>query len=120
MVDLFLSLIWDFDWETFLLDCNNMGLVSCLWYEDLFKYAEFRKEVKSRWAELKDTFLSIDEYIKTQAEAVRYSNEVNLAKWPISVTVNGDVNLSYDDAIESMRAAYNYRLNVVDDYIKKL
>ena len=65
-------------------------------------------------------FASIDEYISFQAESIRYSNEVNLAKWPISVTVNGDVKLSYDDAIDSMRAAYNNRFNVVDDYIRNL
>lgn len=65
-------------------------------------------------------FLSIDEYIITQAESIRHSNEINFAKWPISGDTNGDEKLTFDQAIENMRAGYSNRLQLIDNFIENL
>ena len=112
--------VWDFDWETFRPDNNELKVVSCLWYGYFFRYPEFKREVVSRWAEVKDLLLAIDEYIMSQTECIRYSNEINFAKWPISGDVNGDEKLTFDQAIENMRAGYSNRLRLIDDFVGTL
>jgi hypothetical protein len=109
--------VWDFDWGTFKPTYKHFGIKGTLWYVYLFKYPEFRSAVKARWAEVEDTFRGIDKYIVDKAKEVQESNELNLAKWPISTTVNGDESMSYDDAIASMRAAYQNRLTIVGNNI---
>jgi hypothetical protein len=66
---------------------------------------------------VEEIFKGMDEYIVNTAEKIKESNEVNLAMWPISGTVNGDESMTYDDAIERMRAAYQNRLTRVGNNI---
>ena len=53
--------VWDFDWETFRPVDNDLRIVSCLWYGYLFSYPEFKREVVSRWAEVRESFVSISD-----------------------------------------------------------
>lgn len=112
--------LWDFDWGTFVTNYNKLILVKSLWYGYLFEYTEFKNEVKSRWAELKDMYATIDQYIESRAEFTKESCEVDFSKWPISGNVNGDENLTYAKAIKNMRSAYNNRYNIVNNYIHAL
>jgi pyruvate-formate lyase-activating enzyme len=108
---------WDFDYGTFNPDYRYFNVKSSLWYPYLFKYPEFTAAMKARWAEVEEIFKGMDEYIVTIAEKVRESNEINLAMWPISSSVNGDESMTYDDAIATMRAAYQNRLTRVGNNI---
>ena len=56
----------------------------------------------------------------TQAESIRHSNEINFAQWPISEDTNGDEKLTFDQAIENMRAGYSNRLQLIDNFIGNL
>lgn len=112
--------VWDFDCATFMSNHEAAALVKTLYYGYLFKYSDFKVAVKERWAELKDTFAEIDDYILEQADLIKESNEFNLAKWPISLTTNGDVNMTFDEAIESMRLAFEKRMRIIDSYISGL
>lgn len=114
---LFAGPAWDFDYMTFNPNYNHFNLKSTMWYSYLFKYPEFKTALKARWAEVEEIFKGMDEYIVNTAEKIRESNEVNLAMWPISGTVNGDESMTYDDAIERMRAAYQNRLTRVGNNI---
>jgi hypothetical protein len=105
--------IWDFDYMTFNPNYKYFNVKSTLWYTYLFKYPEFQSAVRLRWMELEDTFVEMDQYIVNIAEKVRESNACNIEMWPISSTVNGDESMPYDDAIQRMRAAYNYRIERV-------
>lgn len=112
--------IWDFDWGTFKPNMNSITLTSTLWYGYLFKYSEFRNAVKIRWEELQPIFESIDEYITSQATRIHVSNEVNILKWPISLSVNGDESLPYNEAIARMKSSYSNRIIIVDTFINNL
>lgn len=112
--------IWDFDYRTFNPDYKYFNIKSTMWYVYLFKYPEFKSAVRLRWNELEETFKAIDQYIVETAEKVRESNEVNIGMWPISGTVNGDEGLTYEDAIERMRAAYKYRIERVGTNVSYL
>ena len=105
--------VWDFDSATFNPNYKYYNIKATLWYPYLFKYPEFKSAVKVRWAEVEDIFEGIDQYIVSAAEIVRESNAVNIEMWPISSTVNGDEGMTYDEAIERMRAAYSYRMERV-------
>ena len=105
--------IWDFDYMTFNPNYQYFNVKSTLWYTYLFKYPEFQSAVRLRWMELENTFVEMDQYIVNIAEKVRESNACNIEMWPISSTVNGDESMPYDDAIQRMRAAYNYRIERV-------
>ena len=108
---------WDFDYMTFDPNYNYFNLKATMWYPYLFKYPEFIAALKARWAEVEEIFKGIDQYIVTTAEKIKESNEINLSMWPISSTVNGDESMSYDEAIETMRAAYQNRLTRVGNNI---
>ena len=112
--------VWDFDWGTFKPTYNHFGIKSTLWYIYLFKYPEFKSAVKARWAEVEDTFRGIDQYIVDIADKTRESNELNLSKWPISSTVNGDESMPYDEAIARMREAYQHRLDRIDGNVSAM
>lgn len=111
---------WDFDYGTFMQNRNSLILLSSLYYKYLFKYPEFKLAVKERWTEVKDVLADIDNYISEQADLIRASNEVNISKWPITQTVNRDENMTFDEAVESMRAALKDRMKLVVDYISNL
>ncbi len=111
---------WDFDYGTFRQNSNSLILLSSLYYKYLFKYPEFKLAVKERWTEVKDVLADIDNYISEQADLIRASNEVNISKWPITQTVNRDENMTFDEAVESMRAVLKDRMKLVVDYISNL
>ncbi len=112
--------VWDFDYRTFNPDYDYYNIKATLWYPYLFKYSQFKNAVKLRWAELEQTFRGIDKYIETTAEVIRESNAENIKMWPISSTVNGDESMTYDDAIQRMRAAYSYRIELVKTNVSAL
>ncbi len=111
---------WDFDYGTFRQNSNSLILLSSLYYKYLFKYPEFKLAVKERWTEVKDVLADIDNYILEQTDLIRASNEVNISKWPITQTVNRDENMTFDEAVESMRAVLKDRMKLVVDYISNL
>ena len=107
--------VWDFDYRTFNPDYKYFNIKSTMWYTYMFKYPEFTTAVKARWAEVEEIFRGIDQYILEIADKVRESNALNIEMWPLTnSTINGDESLSYNDAVERMRAAYQNRLTRVD------
>ena len=112
--------VWDFDWGTFIPGVNGLRLTNAIWYKYLFKNDEFKSTLKARWSELKPKFEDIEDFIKEQAALTKESNEVNIKKWPINSSTNGDEQLSFDDAIERMISAYTSRIESVDTAISGL
>ena len=112
--------IWDFDWYTFVHDTKDPLITGSIWYGYLFGYEGFRSAVKERWAQTKEKYLDIVNYISEQAELVRMSDEVNFCLWPITMVVNGDEHLSFDEAIGRMRSRYSKRFEAIDSYISQL
>ena len=112
--------VWDFDWGTFTPSWGDSIICNALWYGYLFRYPEFRSIVKERWAQTKDIFISMDLYIEETASLIRISNEANINKWPINSNVNGDENMTFDQAVERMRTEYNNRIVTIGNYISQL
>ena len=108
--------VWDFDWGTFQYE-NTWEIMSCLYYDQLFKDATFKARLKDKWNTQKQLYIAVDTYIASQAERIRHSDELNIALWPISSRENGDETLSFSDAIKRMRNNYKERINWMDSQI---
>ena len=109
--------VWDFDWGTFVPGVKSTILQEAFYYRYLFRNAEFKSEVKKRWAQLKPSFEEIPSFIEETAAHIAESNAINSVMWPITQAVNGDEELSFEDAVTRMREAYIERLNILDNVI---
>ena len=63
---------------------------------------------------------AIPEYINEQKELLRNSDKMNIEMWPVTSNVNGDANMSYEDAVNRLKEAYQTKLNFLDSYISSL
>lgn len=89
-----------------------------MWYPLLFKDASFRSLAQERWAKLYPELLTILSKIDELAEQNRVSEKFNSAMWPLipyhqankSPSFNGDEDMTFDEAISSMKQAYKERL----------
>ena len=114
--------VWDFDWGTFTPD--RSAEYSCmegpLYYEQLFKDAEFIAQLKERWALLKPKFETVPAYIQGESLKIEVSNNINIEMWPISERINGDETMPYNEAVTRMIEAYNLKIQWLDETISKL
>ena len=111
--------VWDFDWETYM-PTTWFRIKDALYYGRLFQDPEFVALVKERWAALKPEFETFPEYIRSKAEYIRSSEYMNHMMWPITQVVNKDEGMSFDDAVDSMVASYNAKLEWMDKEIGKM
>ena len=109
--------VWDFDWMSFVPGRKGVLLTSALWYGYLFNHDSFKILVKERWTALKPEFEKVFTYIDEKAEYIRESNEINLKMWPVTQNVNEDIDLSFDDAVNRMKEAYQERITELDKVI---
>lgn len=117
--------VWDFDWGTFKPGNSNCyRLDNAIYYERLFADPVFVAEVKNRWASYKINFDQVPVYINNMATIVKISNEIDKFMWPMSAdecgTVNGDQDLSFDEAVERLIVAYETKMNWMDEQINNM
>lgn len=113
--------VWDFDYWTFMpINTNRFGIIEAIYYDRLFQDPEFVKIVKKRWQTLKPKFKSVPNKIRSQASIIRHSERFNHELWPIWITVNDDVDLSFKDAVNRMINAYESKLSWLDQRIQGL
>ncbi len=117
---LFAGPVWDFDWGTFVPGVNDILIKNSIWFDKLFQDADFVAEVKSRWNMLKPEFETVIDYINEEASYIRESAEVNSEMWPITIHVNGDEKMSFDQAVNRLRTVYRDRIDLLDRIIDKL
>ena len=117
---LFAGPVWDFDWGTFVPGVNDILIKNSIWFDKLFQDADFVAEVKSRWNLLKPEFETVIDYINEEASYIRESAEVNSEMWPITIHVNGDETMSFDQAVNRLRTVYRDRIDLLDRIIDKL
>ena len=111
--------VWDFDYLTFVSH-NAYAAQRHIYYARLLTDPSFVALVKERWNSLKPAFQTIPEYIRTKAETIRTSNDINIRLWPITLTTNGDEALSFDEAIDRMVKTYEDRLECLESKINAM
>ena len=106
----------DYDYE------NDMPY---MWYPLLFKDANFRARVQERWAVIYPHLSSVVDKMDELAEQNRLSDKYNSAIWPLASKIkvdagaayNGDEDMSFDEAVASMKKAYQERLDWMNNSI---
>ena len=95
-----------------------------MWYPLLFKDANFRNKVQERWAVIYPKLLSVTSKIDEFSAQNKVSDQYNYAMWPLSSlknsagsAFNGDEDMSFDEAIATMKQAYTDRLNWMNEQI---
>ena len=96
-----------------------------MWYPLLFKDATFRSKVQERWAGIYPALANAIEHIDVLARQNRVSDTYNHAMWPTtkelknssSAAFNGDEDMSFDDATETLKKAYENRLTWMNNQI---
>lgn len=96
-----------------------------MWYPLLFKDAVFRSKVQERWNSIYPVLLQVLDEIDRLAEQNRVSDRFNSAMWPttrdlkntVGAAFNGDEEMSFDEAIQSMKKAYADRLEWMNTQI---
>ena len=116
---LFAGPAWDFDWGTYRIEtANGYRLKSSVYYPQLFKNAAFVARVKERWTMLKPAFDKIPAFIESEARRIASSEKMNHKLWPITMVENKDEHLSFEEAVQRMRSAYETKLAWLDKAIK--
>lgn len=95
-----------------------------MWYPLLFKDVTFQAKVQERWAVIYPRLLTVINKIDEFAAQNRVSDQFNFAMWPLSplkVSVegafNGDEDMTFEEAIASMKQAYSERLEWMNSSI---
>lgn len=110
---------WDFDWGTFRPGAG-FTVKGALYYPRLFQNTTFVSRVKERWALLKPEFDKISAFIESEAEQIKHSEIMNQSMWPITQTVNGDESMTFEEAVSRMKAAYEEKLQWLNNAISTL
>lgn len=98
-----------------------------MWYPLLFKDANFKALVKTRWTTLYPLLQGITATITELGDKTKLSDSYNQAMWPITgkertgfgwfIDYSGDEEMTYSDAIENMKTVYTNRLNAMNSII---
>lgn len=95
-----------------------------MWYPLLFKDANFRARVQERWAVIYPYLLNVVAKIDEFAARNKVSEQYNYAMWPLASlknsvgsAFNGDEDMSFDEAIATMKQAYTERLEWMNSSI---
>jgi hypothetical protein len=135
---------WDYDWCTFVPQ-NKMGtgggssstagkvkdyfsMRYTMWYQYLFNDPAFKAVVKERWAVLESDMNTALSYLDDRAEEVKLSDSYNWEMWPLVGKEpngwygfpNSDEDMTFDQAIATMRSSLSARLTWLDNEISKL
>lgn len=88
-----------------------------MWYPLLFKDVTFRAKVQERWAVIYPQLLNVTNKIDVLGAQNKVSDQYNYAMWPlgslktsVGAAFNGDEDMTFDEAIASMKQAYSERL----------
>lgn len=109
--------VWDFDCATFIPKEGRYSTRNSIYYGRLFTDPLFVQRVKERWNVLKAKFDTVDDFIDEEKNRLQKSADINIGMWPISIRVNEDESLPYNDAVERMKSAYNAKLQWLDAQI---
>ena len=112
--------VWDFDCATFIPGKERYSTRNSIYYGRLFNDPLFVQRVKERWNILKPKFETIGDFIDDEKNRLLKSADINIEMWPISIRVNEDETLPYNDAVERMKSAYNAKLQWLDIQIGNL
>lgn len=108
---------WDFDWGTFT-PSTSWNVKNAIWYSYLFKDPAFVARVKEKWNAQKAAYDAVaSTYIDAVATEIKESVAADKTLWPCTSTVNGDKDLSFDDAVARLKSSLQAKIAWMDSQI---
>ena len=117
-------------WELLTMDSKGGNKY---YFADLVKYdPEFRSLLLERWNEYKVIWKNgFSDYVDMMADSIRLSEGVNKKIWPYGGYIdvnssylhykqNGDWDLSFQEAVDAIKTAFNDRWTWIDNNLKTL
>ena len=117
---------WDFDWGVLSYNTSPQGkngLINgeAIWYARLFEDPVFKEKVRKRFMELLPQLETIPSYMDALQERLSESAKYNFRLWDPAedasmnggFIINGDENLSFEDAVKRLKDNYKIRLDVI-------
>ena len=112
--------VWDFDWDTYNPDRKVFALNKSIWFKYFLDDPVFVERMKEKWVEELTDFITIPDYIDLRSVHISSVAKANFHQWPITQTVNGDENMSWEDAVQRMKTTYIDRVNRLNSVIAQL
>ena len=119
---------WDFDWGVLSYRTSphgRTGLINrnAIWYARLFEDPAFAEKVRNRFQELLPQLETIPGYMDQLQERLSRSAKYNFRLWnpadDASMNgghiINGDENMSFDEAVKLLKENYRIRLTVMSE-----
>lgn len=107
--------VWDFDYHGFCPQfANQWQCTKAIYYPALLKDEKYRKRMRERWDMLKGKFQDFPKYVDEKVREIGLSESVNIKMWPINNNENGDETMTYDQAIERMKKAFQTKFEFLD------
>lgn len=105
--------LWDFDYGTFKSDYFMTPVYHyAIWYPYMLKNNTFKARVKELWPIVQPLLQDVaDHYISARAAQIKSSVDADWTAWPATNNPNGDRNMSFDEAVSSLKSNLNRRLN---------
>ena len=117
---------WDFDWGVLSYRTSpqgKTGLINgkAIWYARLFEDPAFAEKVRLRFQELLPQLQTIPAYMDALQEQLTVSAKYNFKMWnpadDASMNgghiINGDENMSFEEAVQLLKENYQIRLDVM-------
>ena len=119
---------WDFDWGVLSYRTSphgKTGLINrnAIWYARLFEDPAFAEKVRNRFQELLPQLETIPDYMDELQERLSRSAKYNFRLWnpadDASMNgghiINGDENMSFEEAVKLLKENYRIRLTVMSE-----
>ena len=113
---------WDFDWGVLSYNTSpqaRTGLIngSAIWYGRLRQDPAFEAKLKARFDELLPKLETIPDYMDECEKMLTASAKLNFALWNPAEdgNINGDEDMSFQNAVARLKSIYQERLKVIPD-----
>ena len=117
--------VWDFDWGGLSYNTSpqaKTGLINrnAVWYAGLHNIKKYRQLLAERWKTLKPALLECADFIDQTRDYLRESDKINRKMWdPAGAgNINGDEQLSFNDACARLKSNYLERIQVISSIIE--
>lgn len=121
---------WDFDWGVLSYRSSPQGKTglinrNAIWYARLFEDPVFAEKVKNRFQELLPQLQTIPDYMDALQKQLSESAKYNFRMWNPAddasmnggSIINGDENMSFDEAVKLLKENYNIRLSIMSQQL---
>ena len=114
--------LWDFDYATFKDGYAATPVYHySIWYPYMLRNSTFNARVKELWPIVRPLLRDVaNNYIEARAAQIKASVNADWAMWPTSNNINADINMSFDEAVASLKSNLNRRINQMTNEVNNM